>query len=239
MASRKKRKNNSCDTFGLTLPYDELENVYTNCFENQLPYRYEIGTNRDFGENEYTNDFSSSCDFESRNCYNRFTEEHSQKKMQSIIEENWLNTIQIMNVDVGNDEDLEDDIDVENNVENKGVDEKSLFYGCLLTSQESVLLQLRFAMTHNLTKAARQDLLELISLHCPTPNNCCTTIYRSNLMVKNGKEEIQKHFYCSMCHSSCTSAQKTCERCESELKKKEYFVYLSIENQLKRIAKCK
>lgn len=100
-----------------------------------------------------------------------------------------------------------------------------LFDGCPLTSQASVLLQLRFTMTHNLTKAARQDLLELISLHCPVPNKCCTTIHQSEVNIIFVEIAILHVEFC--------------DRCSTEVKNRGHFIYLPFEDQLKRIAKRK
>ena len=50
--------------------------------------------------------------------------------------------------------------------------DEPLFDGSPVSVNESSLLIMSFAVRHQLSGVALQDLLTLITLHCPKPNNC-------------------------------------------------------------------
>lgn len=52
---------------------------------------------------------------------------------------------------------------------------KQLYEGSALTANSSSVLILQYQMRHRLTKEALADLLQLIKLHCPSPNLCPAT----------------------------------------------------------------
>lgn len=47
-----------------------------------------------------------------------------------------------------------------------------LYEGSLLTVPASNVLLYKFAMKHNLSNECLSDLLQLLKLHCLTPNKC-------------------------------------------------------------------
>jgi hypothetical protein len=53
-----------------------------------------------------------------------------------------------------------------------------LYHGCPIRENESVILFSLFASRHHLSDVAVIDLLTLISLHCPFPNNCTKSQFR-------------------------------------------------------------
>ena len=52
-----------------------------------------------------------------------------------------------------------------------------LYDGSLLNVPQSNVLIYKFAMKHNLSIEGLSDILKLIQLHCPTPNNCVRSAY--------------------------------------------------------------
>lgn len=56
-----------------------------------------------------------------------------------------------------------------------------LYAGGTISLGLSLILIMSFTITHNLTDAALQDLLKIISLHCPSPNE----VLNSNNFFRN------------------------------------------------------
>ena len=53
-----------------------------------------------------------------------------------------------------------------------------LYEGCPIREDQSVVLISLFASRHHLSDVAIKDLLKLIDLHCPCPNNCTKSEFR-------------------------------------------------------------
>ena len=53
-----------------------------------------------------------------------------------------------------------------------------LYEGCPIREDQSIILISLFAARHHLSDVAIKDLLKLIDLHCPSPNNCTKSGYR-------------------------------------------------------------
>jgi len=61
----------------------------------------------------------------------------------------------------------------EHEVDNKEV---PLYPGATISLKVVLLLLLAFVVHHKLSKEAMDDLLYIINLTCPQPNNCCTSL---------------------------------------------------------------
>ena len=67
---------------------------------------------------------------------------------------------------------------------------------------------MKFKMRHNLSNESLQDLLSLIKLHCPTPSDCITSLYKFRKQL--GKHSAVLHYYCSACYQSVTELVSAC-----------------------------
>lgn len=79
------------------------------------------------------------------------------------------------------------------------LDHKPLYENCLLTVGLSALLIITFAMRYLLSGKALHDLLELISLHCRTPNCCFKSLFKFKKYFQHLKSPLKYHKYCARC----------------------------------------
>lgn len=68
------------------------------------------------------------------------------------------------------DDDYGDDDDLNENMEPR-------YPSSPISIAESIIAISHFYLRHNLSDSALSDLLELISLHCPEPNKCLSSLY--------------------------------------------------------------
>jgi len=118
-----------------------------------------------------------------------------------------------------------------------------LYEGSSLTSASSSVLLMKYAMKHNLTREALADLLELMKLHCPSPNMCPSSLYHLNKHFKDLRYEATMHYFCSSCYQE-TNQDKVCENqlCPKTLPETEpisSFIELPINLQIKCILERK
>jgi len=73
-----------------------------------------------------------------------------------------------------------------------------LYEGSGLTVAASSIL-LQFKMKHKLTQEALGDLLELMKLHCPSPNKCHQSLYLFTKQFRELKLPVALHYFCSSC----------------------------------------
>lgn len=132
------------------------------------------------------------------------------------------------------------EISVPNQEEVLGNDQQ-LYENSSLSVSESSLLLMAFAVRHKLSGVALEDLLELIHLHCPKPNNCITEMKEFQLFFQALKHPIVKHYYCPniVCkiyigNSEPESGFK-CSVCATPLCRSAYFIEIPVMEQLKTI----
>lgn len=95
-----------------------------------------------------------------------------------------------------------------------------LYEGSALTAHSSSVLILQYKMRHQLTEEALADLLQLIKMHCPIPNQCPASVFLLKKHFPNLNYTVQLHHYCSRCmqgvdigrHKICTN-----ELCKTDL----------------------
>ena len=75
----------------------------------------------------------------------------------------------------------------------------SLYEGSLLSLCASNVLIMRYKMKHNITQEALGDLLSLLRLHCPSPNQCSTSVYMFKKQFGQMNYPINSHYYCNSC----------------------------------------
>lgn len=115
-----------------------------------------------------------------------------------------------------------------------------LYESASLTKKESIVLIMAFANRHKLTGAATNDLLKLVSLHCPTPNHCCCSLYLLRKKFQLPPNQLQFHYYCPSCFVPLDDQEL--ELCYNPFCKQplphnadNFFLTLSVENQLRSI----
>lgn len=111
-----------------------------------------------------------------------------------------------------------------------------------ITRKESELILMNYAIKHQLTDYALEELLDVINEH--SPHAIYTTKY---MLLKSYKcnEEVQVHFYCPECKDLLISANDInnknameCEGCKKIYdktvlrKNKKYFIYVPLKKQI-------
>ncbi len=115
-----------------------------------------------------------------------------------------------------------------------------IYSGAQLTLGLSLILIMSFAINHNLTDSAVQDLLQLINLHCLTPNLCVTTLYMLKKHFSSTQFSSTRHYYCRFCKTTINNFDLVCPNTacgRSAGTKPSYFLELSIADQLRNMFK--
>ena len=127
---------------------------------------------------------------------------------------------------------------IEKEQSNSNVD-VPLYPGANVTTKILLLLLLSFVIRHKLSKEATNDLLYIVNLVCPKPNNCCISVYKFRKFFSSLQLPTALHYYCPTCIVSINyPAVKVCEICSvtfSSAKLPNYFVTLSISDQIKQL----
>lgn len=118
------------------------------------------------------------------------------------------------------------------------LDAEKLYEGSRLTVPMSMLLNISFAMRHNLSKEAFNHLLSLIELHLPPDNQFQGNYIRFKNFLVNSSGPINYHYFCNFCHHYHGSMKmEICELCNrSDIS---YFLTSSIGDQLESILQGK
>lgn len=119
-----------------------------------------------------------------------------------------------------------------------------LYEGSQLTVSASSILIMQYKTKHNLTNEAVGDLLQLLKLHCPTPNKCYRSLYLFKKQFLKMKLPSVFHYFCTSCswtlrpNTSCCPNQ-SCARDLTQSGAISSFIELSIETQLQKILQRK
>ena len=111
-----------------------------------------------------------------------------------------------------------------------------LYDGSPLTAATSAVLMMKFKAKHKLSNEGLQDLLNLIKLHCPTPNKCIASSYLFNKQF--GKKSEIIHYFCNSCFQTVDNDAEVCpnELCNNNLSySRSSFTEVPIIPQLKRL----
>ena len=119
-----------------------------------------------------------------------------------------------------------------------------LYESAPITTATSGVLLMKFIMKHRITQEALTDLLKVLQLHCPSPNNLPTTIYYFKKQCKDLYYPINYHYFCSKCLAEVSIESEVCKNslCESIFKdvhSKSSFIEIPISLQLKCILERK
>ncbi len=74
----------------------------------------------------------------------------------------------------------------------------------------SLILIISFVINLSLTDSALHDLLRIISLHCPSPNFCVTSLYILKKYFAATKFNFKRHYYCPSCKTSIDHLRLEC-----------------------------
>ena len=113
-----------------------------------------------------------------------------------------------------------------------------LYPAAPLTVMESVLSILSLYLRDNLTIVALTHILQLISLHCPKPNNSLTSWYKINKFISTPKNQLKCHYYCPDCHQILDEKNAKHPLC-SKSNDGHYFIEGCIESQISALFKRK
>ena len=112
-----------------------------------------------------------------------------------------------------------------------------LYEGAPLTSSASNIMIMQYKVRRNLTDQSLEDLLRLLQLHCPKPNNVPNSLYHFKKFFGESRYQIKYHYYCGKCLQSVTSSDTTCVNSACKINLKEIgakcsFIEVPIESQL-------
>ncbi|KAK3909500.1 Leucine--tRNA ligase [Frankliniella fusca] len=130
----------------------------------------------------------------------------------------------------------EDDSDLSDNDIETGFGDRDppLYYAAPITLNESMLSILTLAFTHNLSRSCLDDVLQLVSIHCPSSNVCKDNIRLFRKHFNKSKSLVVKHYYCTTCFETLPGRDKICIRC-NEHRGVAFFVEVPILPQLEAL----
>ena len=118
-----------------------------------------------------------------------------------------------------------------------------LYDGAPLTVTASSIMIMQYKMCHNLTNQALADLLQLLQLHCPRPNQCIPSLYYFKEKFKD-RLSMKFHYFCSSCLQNVEEFSNNCTNplCTTTFEcagNRSSFIEFAIEPQLQILFKCK
>ena len=123
---------------------------------------------------------------------------------------------------------------------------QGLFSDSTISVRTSSMLIRIFMCRHHLTYQAKADLLQLLQVHLPDPNQLPTTLYTFQKMNTRNSVDVDpvvtEHHYCTQCNTVLSDLSNSfCTQCEVPLVQgaTPYFITVSIPDQLKVFLKSK
>lgn len=93
---------------------------------------------------------------------------------------------------------------------------------------------LALAYTHNLSRACLDDILHLVSIHCPPSNVCKDNLRRFKKHFAKSKSHVERHYYCTTCFESLKDKNDTCIQC-NQRRGVSFFVEVPVLRQLEAL----
>ena len=124
-------------------------------------------------------------------------------------------------------------------------EEESVFQGCPLSKSSSNLLVLKYKIRHNLTLQATSDLLDLLQLHCPSPNSIPSSLHCFNMQFPTLCYKTTLHYFCSSClqlvpnKQTSTCPNTSCGKSLRAFRALSSFIELSLDDQIKNLMERK
>jgi len=93
---------------------------------------------------------------------------------------------------------------------------------------------MKYAIKHNLTMDALTDLLQLVKLHCPSPNNIPSTLFLFKKHFQELQYPVIYHDYCNSCLMEISDNSEVCsnQECCTVNKSVSSFIELPVRLQL-------
>ena len=119
-----------------------------------------------------------------------------------------------------------------------------LYSNAPITTMCSNVILMKFVMKHRITQEALSDLLKVLQLHLPSPNNAPFTLYHFRKNFTDLQYPVIYHHFCSKCLMPASLETEVCENtlCKSvfsERYSKSNFIEIPIHLQLKCILERK
>ena len=92
-----------------------------------------------------------------------------------------------------------------------------LYEGSSLTLEASSVLVMQFKSRHNLTMDGLGDLLKLLKMHCPVPNQCLPTPYLFLKQFTKAKHHLEYHHFCSVCLTPIQPSDRANDLCKENV----------------------
>ena len=105
------------------------------------------------------------------------------------------------------------DNEVTNNECSLRVQHELLYKEASITTSASSVLLMKYAMKHKLSMEALTDVLHIIKLHCPSPNDIPSTFFHFKKQFKDFQYPVKYHYFCNACLSE---VPKTVEFCSNQ-----------------------
>ncbi|KAK3931698.1 Maintenance of telomere capping protein 2 [Frankliniella fusca] len=112
---------------------------------------------------------------------------------------------------------------------------KPLYEGSPLTVHDFMVSALSYAQSAHLTGASTAELINLIEMLLPKPNNLPKTSHMFKKYFEDNNNEIEVFFFCSNCWRSRQTQHDICDQCKGPNRKVNYFLSCSLSSQLKRL----
>ena len=102
-----------------------------------------------------------------------------------------------------------------------------------------MLLPLAFTVRHKLTNEAIADLLYLVDIICPQPNNSCKTLYNFKKILSYLIIPVKYCYYCPNCINPiddlAAAACPVYKKIFTSIKELCYFLHFSLQDQIKSL----
>lgn len=140
------------------------------------------------------------------------------------------------------EDDEGDDDEVANDVTK--VQHEVLYKEASITTSASSVLLMKYAMKHKLSMEALTDLLQIVKLHCPSPNNIPSSLFHFKKQFKDFQYPINYHYFCNVCLSEVPKdvefcSNQACSYSFTEANSLSSFIELPVGLQLKSILERK
>ena len=85
-----------------------------------------------------------------------------------------------------------------------------LYKEALITTSASSVLIMKYAIKHKLSGEALADLLQILKLYCPSPNNTPSSLFRFKKQFNDYKYPVKHHYFCNACLSEVPENAEFC-----------------------------
>ena len=129
--------------------------------------------------------------------------------------------------------------DADHDIECDNFEDSLIYDSAQITLGASILLMMTFVMKHNLSADAFSDFIDIIRIHCKEQNLVPSSVHTIKKWFLSLKSSPSKHYYCPNCLVSLSEDSHQCsnKRCNKSFgsnKDKNFFVEVSLVEQLKR-----